>query len=715
MYFLEIPAVRSGTVMVNNPAQGLRAALGAASYAVSPPPNGAGRGPAWRLRLTLRGIGRGGKIHFRPVTTPVLTLRENTACYRHGAAFVVDYENTSAGLRQNYTLRQRPGGPFGPVQVLLAVRTGLRVTAERDGQALRLRQGGREMIRYADLRAWDATGQALPARMRLSQGGQALALIVDDKRATYPVTIDPLVSNLPTAILADPSNAGTAYGTTVAGVGDVNRDGFADVLVGAGQTNSNEGRAYLYYGSASGLLTNAPVSLINPAPTIAKYFGDQVAAAGDVNGDGFADVLVSANGPRLGQLPGEGQGRVYLYRGSVTGLLLNSPQILNAPPTPVFLTFGSGVSGAGDVNRDGFADVLVSDEGGFNTAGHVYFFRGSTTGLVSTPTVLTEPGSLPGNYYGGSVAGAGDVNGDGFADVLVGARGTGNNAGRAYYYRGSAAGLATAPLTLTDPNPPSEYFGTAVAGAGDVNGDGFADVLIGVRFVPPTNAGRTYFYRGSSSGLSTAPMALMAPPQNPAPASTRDLFCRFSGVGDVNRDGFADFVIGALGYQNNGRAFLYRGSAAGFVPVPIVLTEPGTASGRFFGWSLSGAGDVNGDGYSDILVTASAGISSSIPGRAYLFHGGADFVLSARASNTTATPFAVYPTLAIGHKVYYRYTGSALVGTVEVLNPLGQVVYACPVKGAAEGTVSLHGLPPGVYVVRYRTGTAWYSSRCIVN
>ncbi|MEI8256937.1 MAG: integrin alpha, partial [Deltaproteobacteria bacterium] len=191
-------------------------------------------------------------------------------------------------------------------------------------------------------------------------------------------------------------------------------------------------------------------------------FGQSVASAGDVNGDGFADMVVGAWGAS------SYVGRAYVYLGSATGLA-------TSPATTLTGVSRGSVASAGDVNGDGFADVVAGSVGASGQPGRADVYLGSATGLTTSPaTSLTGPDGADGRF-GRSVASAGDVNGDGYADVVVGADGVSSNTGRAHVYLGSATGLATAPATsLTGPDGTDGWFGWSVASAGDLNGDGEA-------------------------------------------------------------------------------------------------------------------------------------------------------------------------------------------------------------------------------------------------
>ncbi|NJO05033.1 MAG: hypothetical protein HC876_05615 [Chloroflexaceae bacterium] len=184
-------------------------------------------------------------------------------------------------------------------------------------------------------------------------------------------------------------------------------------------------------------------------------FGAAASTAGDVNGDGFADLLIG--------VPGESA--VQVYYGSATGISSTPDTTLSGAGN-----FGRAVSIAGDINNDGFADVIIGTPGQ-NTAA---LFRGAATGISTTPLELSQPGG-----FGASVATAGDVDGDGFDDVLVGAP----NTDLVYLFSGASLAADQTDPTVTLSG--SGNFGTALDTAGDVNGDGFADIVVGAPGATP--------------------------------------------------------------------------------------------------------------------------------------------------------------------------------------------------------------------------------------
>jgi hypothetical protein len=190
-------------------------------------------------------------------------------------------------------------------------------------------------------------------------------------------------------------------------------------------------------------------------------------------------------------------------------------------------------------------------------------------------------------------------------------------------YLGSPTGLASSPAWTADGDPESS-FGACVTGAGDVNGDTYDDVAVAAYLTDggENHEGRVYVYLGSASGLSTSPAWTAESDQEGA------FFGRsVASAGDVNGDTFDDLIVGAFGFDNGqtneGRAFLYLGSAAGLSPTPAWTAESDQPHAKF-GWSVSGAGDVDGDTYDDLIIGAVSYINAhQVEGRAYVYLGSA--------------------------------------------------------------------------------------------
>ncbi len=408
----------------------------------------------------------------------------------------------------------------------------------------------------------------------------------------------------------NPQAEGAYFGWSVSGSGDVNGDGYSDVIVGACRSDSgetDEGRAYVYYGDSSGLSSSA--DRIYESNEAHARFGSSVSSAGDVNGDGYSDVIVGA--PGVSGQPGL-QGRVFVYYGSASGLPASSASWTVVDPDGG-IYFGCSVSSAGDVNGDGYSEVIIGDNqhsNGESYEGKAYVYHGNSSGLSTSPDWQLESNEV-GAEFGTSVSGAGDVNGDGYSDVIVGAGQAGVvDGGKAYIYSGSFAGLLTSASWTAECDSSMAGFGVSVSGAGDVNGDGYSDVIVGAPGYNNDN-GMIFVYNGGPLGLPLSPDWTA----EPIPL-VQYVGGSVSTAGDLNGDGYSDLIVGA---RNN--AFVYHGSPSGPSTASDWAKE-GEQANAYFGCSVSTAGDVNGDGYSDVVIGAYGyDNGQNGEGRAYVYHG----------------------------------------------------------------------------------------------
>jgi hypothetical protein len=398
----------------------------------------------------------------------------------------------------------------------------------------------------------------------------------------------------------------TSWGTTL----DVNGDGYGDIAFG------NVG---VYPGGAAGVGSTPAISLSSPDGN--PSFGWTTASAGDVNGDGFGDFVVGQPGP-------DGSvGSVLVYHGGPAGL---SPQpTATIAGLEINGGFGTVLASAGDVNGDGYADIIVGANGTNHGQGSAYIFEGGPTGLGSTPAAtLLSPDSGQADF-GFSVATSGDVNGDGFGDVIVGAPGF--TAGpsytnHAFVYLGGPEGLSTTPQAMLTnaagpPGPAGGEFGWSVDCANDVNGDGYADVVVGAPRVQGI-AGSGYVYLGGPTGILTSVSAIL-PAQGGAAQAQQEQGFSVSSPGDIDGDGYADVVTTAPGVDGyTGQVYVFPGSPTGVVVAPAVtLAGPGGEL-TAFGWGVSHTGDTNGDGHADVFTSA------LWTGRGYLYYGGPAWLAS---------------------------------------------------------------------------------------
>jgi len=422
---------------------------------------------------------------------------------------------------------------------------------------------------------------------------------------------------------AESDLAGAEFGYSVGTAGDVNGDGYSDVIVGApyyDNDQTDEGRAYVYLGSAAGL--SATQAWTAEGGQDGALLGHSGRTAGDVNGDGYSDVIVGAPGYDNPQMD---EGRAYVYLGSAVGP--SATPAWTAESNCGLAGFGWSVGMAGDVNGDGYSDVIIGAYRYSNVQsyeGGAFVYHGSAAGLSATPAWTAES-NQDGALLGQSVGTAGDVNGDGYSDVIVGAPnydGGQTDEGRAYVYLGSAAVLSAAPAWAAEGGRVDAYFGYSVGTAGDVNGDGYSDVIVGAPLYDngQADAGRAYVYHGSATGLSATPAWTAEGDQAGA-----EFGSSVGTAGDVNGDGYSDVIVGAPFYDapqmDEGRAYVYLGSANGLLSAPIWMTE-GDQDIAYFGASVGTAGDVNGDGYSDVIVGAPVYTNGQLhEGRAFVYHG----------------------------------------------------------------------------------------------
>ncbi len=628
-----LPRDATGVFQAANRAQNLRTHFTSQGPRLEPR---SGTTAPWSVNLGLSALGRGAALIA--LGEPEIVATGNRVEYvRPGV--VEWYLNDAIGLEQGFAIERPPSGQ-GDLILRLASSEAT-PTPTDDGAVDFLTTQGVRVLRYSDLHAFAHDGRELTAWMEVK--GRNVDLRVTAGDGDYPVTIDPVATS--PSWTAESNQAQTGFGYSVASAGDVNGDGFGDLIVGApwfdnGQTD--EGRAFLYLGSASGLSPSA--SWTAESNQGLAQFGFSVASAGDVNGDGHGDVVIGASSWDNSQT---NAGRAYVYHGSSTGLSSTPAWSVEGDQLNGYL--GYSVASAGDVNGDGYADVVIGVwqyDNGQTNEGRALAYHGSAAGLTVAAAWSAEINHAI-SYFGVSVASAGDVNGDGYSDVVIGADNY-EQRGRAYVFHGGASGLSNTPAWIGDTFMLGGYYGTSVSSAGDVNGDGYSDVVIG----SPTygNAsgfvGRAYVYYGSASGLSTNPSGFSTIPAWTAQGDQGSGYFgnSVSSAGDVNGDGYGDVLVGAPGYDNGqtneGRAFLYFGGADGLYGP--VWTVEGNQDEAHFG-PVASAGDVNGDGYGDIAVGAPQFDNGQIDeGRVFLYHGsvgGLAFptIVSPQSSAITAT------------------------------------------------------------------------------
>ncbi len=518
----------------------------------------------WNLKYQALSLGREKAVSSKQSLVndqkANITTQENLITVQRATSVEEWYKNSPQGLEHGFNIKQKPEGD-GSLVLTGKYQTDLKIE-QKDNQLI-FKKNDQILFVYDKLYVFDTNNQTLPAKFKLTQtqNNYYLEIIIDDTKAVYPLTIDPIYQ-FP-SWTAESDQASAYFGYSVSSAGDVNGDGYDDVIVGAYYYDNgqlDEGRAFVYHGSASGLSTTANWTAESDQGS--AKFGISVSSAGDVNNDGYDDVIVGAYHYSNGQLD---EGRAFVYHGSASGLSASANW--TAESDQASTDFGYSVSSAGDVNGDGYDDVIVGAnyyDNGQTDEGRAFVYHGSASGLSTTANWTAESDQASA-YFGVSVSSAGDVNNDGYDDVIVSAYCYDNgqtDEGRAFVYHGSASGLSTTANWTAESDQGSARFGISVSSAGDVNGDGYDDVIVGAYYYDNSQSdeGRAFVYHGSASGLSAS--ANWTAESDQASAS---FGYSVSSAGDVNNDGYDDVIIGASSYDNGqsneGRAFVYYGAS----------------------------------------------------------------------------------------------------------------------------------------------------------
>jgi len=550
------------------------------------------------------------------------------------------YENGPLGLEQGFRIPSRPRGN-GRLVVMGTIPEKLHPEVSADGREIVFSDGEATktaLIRYSKLQVVDAGGREIPSRLAATRG--TIEILIDDRGASYPLAVDPLMTAPAWTAEIDSPNSG--FGFSVASAGDVNGDAYGDVIVGAWQYDA--GRAFVWYGSASGLGPNGTLGNADWSAEPSDFnarLGMSVASAGDVNGDGYDDVIIGADGYN------NNAGRAFVWYGSAAGLGPNGTPA-NADWTARGTSqslLGYPVAAAGDVNGDGYDDVIIGAgnyTNGEQFEGGAFVWYGNSSGLGPNGTPANADWSVESDqiagYFGSAVAAAGDVNQDGYGDVVVGGRaydGGAQDSGIALVFNGSASGLGPngSPANAdwrADSDQLFSDLGGTVASAGDVNGDGYADILVGAESYSngQVGEGSAFLWYGSASGLGPNGTPANADWTAEGDSVGAQLGNPVATAGDVDGDGFSDVIIGSRCYRRGntcvGRALVWFGSASGLGPNGTLFNADwiNIYPTPNYAMSLATAGSVNGDPYDDVIVGCPQCANGQFDeGRAFVYHG----------------------------------------------------------------------------------------------
>lgn len=700
----------AGDFFAVNMAQRLGFTITAGGYSISPVKFSQDKAAQnWQQQFSFSGINKGAAS--LTADGRFTTRQDRSFLSFDYPAFSIEYINNDKGLRQNFIVTKKPAGDR-QLEVLLKINGDLQATVANNALQFKNTTGATALY-YTDLVVWDAHKQTVQASMELRDNNM-LAIVVDDRNAVYPLTIDPINKTPEWTTSADgllPNLVGqlaidAAYGFTVAGLGDVNGDGFDDVAIGSptiadvisGTGNvAAVGAVFVYYGSANGLSVT-PAAMLQPTtPVAGALFGYSI-AGGDINNDGKSDIIVGA------------------------------------PLDVVSISIGGGNTATG-------------------TVGKVYVYNGATLSTGSSPLLnlqLSGSGILENGLnlnvnalFGFSVAVTEDLNGDQKRDIIVGAPtyagiGTGLfgsfldvQSGGAFVFLSQPA----APHTLVKLKPIQTsilglpilasninglLFGYSVDGVGDYNGDGRPDVVatapagvnlssLGAILNGKLLQGSATVYYGTASGINANPGATLVATAGGLLSNIIGSISNIANMFGVSVKGLKNasgartgsIIVGAplggtlmniLSLQlKTGTVSLFKrrtSSPSGEVAPTQVLSSPRNSSNileivqtnLLFGFSLDNVLDINCDGYNDIVIgePAATGLqllnANVAGGSAYVYLGKPDstfqttpyWTLTATTDallGVNATALIGYSVAGAGHVRGANLSNKVLIGT----------------------------------------------------
>src|SRR5215471_12311103 len=528
-----------------------------------------------------------------------------------------------ANAGASYVLFGKASG-FGSVVSVASLNgsNGFQINGETEGD-----QAGYSVASAGDLNGDGFDDLIIGARFA-DPGGvfTGATYVVFGKASGFSASLELSSLNGSNGFEIDGANAFDYTGFSVASAGDVNKDGFDDIIIGASGADPHgnlSGAAYVVFGKAGGFGATLSLASLNGSNgfkisgALERDFAGTSVAAGDINGDGYSDIIVGA--PGASGLSGDDEGATYIIWGKASGFpsnidvtTLNGSNGFTIVASEVFSGSGGSVASA-DINNDGYDDII--------TGGWVVYGKGTSFGSSFVLSNLDGTTGFRITGIGFPSAAAGDVNGDGAEDLIFGGNYVvfGNNPSLQFSAAFQLSSLNGANGFQINGEAAGDISGFSVSSAGDVNNDGFDDLLIGARDASPNVQlsglnGTTGFQisgevNGDHAGFSVG------------------------SAGDVNGDGFDDFLIGApIAAQNganSGASYVVFGKGSGF-SANLDLSSlngsngfqiTGRAVNDFNGYSVSSGGDVNGDGFADIIIGTPGAPDGSYFGKAYVILG----------------------------------------------------------------------------------------------
>jgi len=500
--------------------------------------------------------------------------------------------------------------------------------------------------------------------------------------------------------LKEGDNANSEFGFWIDGGGDINGDGYDDVIIGAPeytQAFAGEGAVFIYYGSAAGLADTA--GWVQYGEHDSSGFGRCVSIKGDVNDDGYADILI---GSHQFENTKKNEGKVYLYLGGPDGA--DTIAVWTMVGDRKGAKLGESLVFAGDLNHDGFDEICVGAHGWDddevlgdlgNKAGKFWVFNGNPDGVFATPSMQCV-GIVEDANLGVSMDKAGDVNGDGIDDLDIGGYIFLIGDGMLCTFHGGIGGADAIPdFMVAGGASDTSFYAINLSTAGDINGDGYDDVVVGAPRFDANGiyqSGKLHLHYGSSSGLDSEIGWIATGTQY----DERWAF-NVNEAGDINHDGYGDLLVGSKYYDNGdlvnaGKAELYLGGPKGPQRIPT-WTFKGPDSNSVVGTNLCNAGDINGDGFDDIVVSGDE-YSGDLEreGIVYAFYGQPQ---QCDPPEHPALYFITPNSVTIGWKwLYGAHKYKLYLKRVDVVG----MQYSVPTQ---DSVVIVGGLVPGAHYIGY--------------